>query len=601
MKNKPQQIIIAKEMISRPPDGLTGIIPVGFDPDVLRTSHLLITGVSGSGKSYANRVLSEKTCGILPMFIIDPEGEYASLREKFSFVLVAEGGDIPIHPSTARTMVRRLMALNVSAIFDLSSMNAEDQHLWVKNFCEGLIAIPRAEWHPLVMLIDEAHLFCPQHGEGESIAHAAMCDVAKRGRKRGFMNVWATQRLSSLDKNAAAELQNTMIGRTTLHNDRERVAKILGVTRKEKEQFFIALKTLRKGFFYFQGIAVIQIGGDNIPPDMILAKVDEAQTKHPEPGSPKEITFPTPAQIKALLPELSAITKDAISDEKKKRDLETENATLRDENNRLLLALENGNPPTASQAEDIAREARESEAQRWEQEISRLRLDVLTHASGIVQRVSVISELAGKLDTLVRNPTSLEAVTQYKNLGKEPNGPRPPRTPRAGRVVVPREGDKKSKGPGRAERRILRVLSLSSNGCSRERLAIRIVYARTGGGFKKALSNLRTWGMIEKDDPIKITQAGRAAAHDPTPKPGIDLVNEWMKELGKAEKALFAVIIPPPPFHVTTQITKEEAGKRAGYEHTGGSFKRAISTLRTLGLVDGKEKLSASVHLFGRE
>ena len=87
--------------------------PVNFNLKKLKRSHLLITGASGSGKSYFERVIAEQIVGRMQTFVIDPEGEYVTLREKFNFLLVGEGGEVPIHPRTAGVLAERLMKLGV--------------------------------------------------------------------------------------------------------------------------------------------------------------------------------------------------------------------------------------------------------------------------------------------------------------------------------------------------------------------------------------------------------------------------------------------------------------------------------------------------------
>jgi DNA helicase HerA-like ATPase len=71
-------------------------------------------------------------------------------------------------------------------------------------------------------------------------------------RKRGFCPVLATQRLSKLHKDAAAELNNKLIGRTGLDIDMDRAAKELGFD-KEKRQ---TLSRLEPGQFYAYGPAI---------------------------------------------------------------------------------------------------------------------------------------------------------------------------------------------------------------------------------------------------------------------------------------------------------------------------------------------------------
>jgi hypothetical protein len=64
--------------------------------------------------------------------------------------------------------------------------------------------------------------------------------------------------------------------------------------------------------------------------------------------------------------------------------------------------------------------------------------------------------------------------------------------------------------------------------------------------------------------------------------------------VGKAERALFEVLTNGYP----KALTKEEIAAESGYSLTSSSFKNALSKLRTLELVWGFDKISASADLF---
>ena len=55
-------------------------------PKLIKT-RMVIEASSGGGKSYLMRKLMELFFGYVQQIVIDPEGEFASLREQFGFVL----------------------------------------------------------------------------------------------------------------------------------------------------------------------------------------------------------------------------------------------------------------------------------------------------------------------------------------------------------------------------------------------------------------------------------------------------------------------------------------------------------------------------------
>jgi DNA helicase HerA-like ATPase len=142
-------------------------------------------------------------------------------------VCAPHGADAVATPATAAVLARSLWESGASAILDIFELKAHERIAFVRRFCEALVNAPRRIWHPTMVVIDETHMFCPQVGQAESLA--AVIDIATRGRKRGLGLCAATQRLSKLHKDAAAELLNKLIGRTGLDVDLARAGDELGM------------------------------------------------------------------------------------------------------------------------------------------------------------------------------------------------------------------------------------------------------------------------------------------------------------------------------------------------------------------------------------
>ena len=67
---------------------------VFIDIATLVSTRLLVTASSGGGKSETLRRILEEAVGHIQCIVIDPEGEFSTLREKKPFVLIGEGGDL---------------------------------------------------------------------------------------------------------------------------------------------------------------------------------------------------------------------------------------------------------------------------------------------------------------------------------------------------------------------------------------------------------------------------------------------------------------------------------------------------------------------------
>lgn len=263
-------------------------------------SKLLIQANSGGGKSWAVRRVLEQTYSSVPQIVIDPEGEFHTLREKYEYALLGQkGGDGPADVKSAGMLARRLLELNVSAIVDIYELGVRRQQ-FVKLFCEALVNAPKELWHPVLIVLDEAHVFCPESGSANAESLNAVIDLMTRGRKRGFGVVLATQRIASLHKSAAAECNTKMIGRTALDVDIKRAAKDLGFTTSLQER---SLKTLLPGTFYAYGPA--------LSPEVRLITVGAVTTTHPRAGERAAAPTPPGPKVRKILGQLADLPKEA--------------------------------------------------------------------------------------------------------------------------------------------------------------------------------------------------------------------------------------------------------------------------------------------------
>jgi hypothetical protein len=296
--------------------------PVEIDIKTFLTTRGLIQASSGGGKSRTLRRMAEQFFGKVQTFIIDKEGEFPSLREKFGYALVGNGGETPTDPQTAELVCQKLLETNLSCIFDLYSLKDPDRHKWVKNFLDALMNAPKNLWHPVMIIVDEAHRYCPERGMGESEAYGPMIDLATDGRKRGFCAVFATQRLGKLSKNASAELLNRFIGRTLEDIDVDRAADLMSVRRADRQEFDLGLKTMKPGRFWVFGQAVSI--------ERKLIHVGPVETTHPEPGTPSaSIVPPTPEMVRKLLPQLGDLPKEAETKLKTETEMKQEILNLK--------------------------------------------------------------------------------------------------------------------------------------------------------------------------------------------------------------------------------------------------------------------------------
>ena len=304
---------------------------ISIDLEELLATRLLVQGNSGSGKSHLLRRLLEKSAGQVQQVVIDPEGDFVTLAERYGHVPV-EAADHS-EKDIAR-LAGRIREHRASVVLSLEGLEAEGQMRCAAAFLSGLFEAPRDHWYPALVVVDEAQLFAPSGGgevaeEVRRASLSAMTNLMCRGRKRGLAGVIATQRLAKLAKNVAAEASNFLMGRTFLDIDMARAADLLGMERRQAE----AIRDLPRGTFLALGPAIarrpvaVAIGKVetkarsmspkltplNIPADnlqeLLFAPGDEAISI----AIPDSVRGPAPLPSEALLQAMAAGTPRAES------------------------------------------------------------------------------------------------------------------------------------------------------------------------------------------------------------------------------------------------------------------------------------------------
>jgi hypothetical protein len=225
-----------------------------LDLEELLATRLLVQGNSGSGKSHLLRRLIEGSAQWVQQVILDPEGDFVTLADRFGHVAI-QAADYS--ESEIASIATRVRTHRISVVLNLESLDADAQLRCAGAFLNALFDAPREHWYPVLVVVDEAQLFAPAiAGEVAEDARksslGAMTNLMCRGRKRGLAGVIATQRLAKLAKNVAAEASNFLMGRTFLDIDMIRAADLLGMERRQAEQ----IRDLERGHFLALGPAL---------------------------------------------------------------------------------------------------------------------------------------------------------------------------------------------------------------------------------------------------------------------------------------------------------------------------------------------------------
>ena len=212
---------------------------VPLDIEELLATRLLVQGNSGSGKSHLLRRLLEQSAPWVQQCIIDPEGDFVTLADKFGHVVIdgerdRSRTDRHRHPHPPAS--RFLRAVPRRARY--RAADAQRRQL-SSTPCSMPIATTGIRcWSSSTRRrCLRRRLPATSPKRRAKLSLGAMTNLMCRGRKRGLAGVIATQRLAKLAKNVAAEASNFLMGRTFLDIDMARAADLLGMDRRQAEMF----------------------------------------------------------------------------------------------------------------------------------------------------------------------------------------------------------------------------------------------------------------------------------------------------------------------------------------------------------------------------
>ncbi len=572
-----------------------------IDLDKLISTRMLIQANSGGGKSYAIRKLLEESHGQVQQIVIDLEGEFASLREKYDYLLVGQDGEIPARIQTAELLARKLLKLNVSTIIDLSELKHHERILFVKRFIDSLVNSPKALWHPCMVIVDEAHQFCPEKAKSESAS--AIIDLCTRGRKRGFCAVLATQRISKLSKDAAAECNNNLVGRTMLDIDQKRAAETLGITNKDQIR---NLRNLGDGEFHIFGPAIGK--------DVKLIQVARTKTIHMDSKNVISSPTPTPKNIAKIMKDVIDLPKEAEDELKTTNDYKTKVIELKREVNRL----ENEKQKPLIKVDEKALERAElqgtkraeahylSELKESNNSLKQLKIAYERLRKGLQQITVNCSKLLQIEMPDVSTPmsTSMSTPSRISSIPKGPpmvlkkvtlSHPQSPSVTKVSDRYNHNQGismDIQS-DLGLCPRKIYSVLVANpSREFTKVQLGLLSGYSAKSGGFNNAISALNSRRLIERNNGIiKLGETDIDLV-----VPGFNEISResWSKNLALCPRTIFEYLLT----NETMEFTKDELGEATNYSSGSGGFNNAVSKLNSLGLIqrnNGSIRISSEI------
>ena len=547
-----------------------------IDLDLLIEKRLLIQGGSGSGKSTLARQILEQTRARLQQIVIDPEGEFSTLRSIGDYLHCGADGDIQTDVKTAYTLAKRIRATGVSAIVDIYELKSHQRLEFVDRFLQGLMDAPKRDWRECLLFIDETHVFAPQARSAVSLA--AVQDIAARGRKRRIGLICATHRLPKIHKDVIAELFNRYIGQTGLQLDLKSAAEEMGITYTDARA---QLVKLRAGEFYGFGPA--------IAPEYSLFRCDMTKTEAPGADTPP---VKASASLSRVIGELADLDRQATLEARSLDEMKKQNAALQKE----LRQLKRGKAPAGVSEADVKKRIAAAVAavpvmdprvvKRWHSEFEKARKDLQERTIGFAAAATQLQVINDGLELLGDAIASWAPPKELQN----------PSTAGFISKTEARRRDREALDEAAAEpaalsaahKRMLAAIGwFAAIGVERPEqpgVAFLAGYRYGGGGFNSTRKALADMGLIEASrDGISLTDAGRRIdVAQPAIEPGNEGLHEAvMARLGRPEQRVLQPLLDAYPEALTIEQLLVETNYNAG-----GGFNSARSKLKTLSLIE---------------
>jgi len=203
-----------------------------------------ILGIRGSGKSNTAGVIFEELLRHrYPMSIVDIEGEYFGLKEKYEVLVVGtgDGVEIEIDADCAGEIAQVSMEQNVPVVLDLSGFLSDERTELLKAYLSSLWNLAGTLRRPYIIGIEEAHEFIPQGVKNE--LKEMIARIALRGRKRGLGGIIVSQRSAKVDKDVLSQAGMLFLHRVVHEVDMRVYGELLPWRKNEVKEIVNSLDT----------------------------------------------------------------------------------------------------------------------------------------------------------------------------------------------------------------------------------------------------------------------------------------------------------------------------------------------------------------------
>ncbi|MBV8780049.1 MAG: ATP-binding protein [Phycisphaerae bacterium] len=581
-------------------------------PVELTTRRSAIFGISGSGKSNTATVCIE---GLLEageqIVLVDPKGEGWGLQtsadgKKPGFDVIVFGkprGDIPeLRVEHAEQVADFIVDSGRSVVLSLLGFETDqDERKFVIAFFKRLYR--RKSQMPVktrtLVVLEEAHLFVPEQASG---ANGEMVGAIKRigrqGRSAGLGLMIVDQRPQEVAKSIISQSELLICHQLVHKLDRDALNDWVRAYDVEGQgaTFLASLAELAPGEAWAWSPAWLHI--------FERTKINRRQTYDsgatPDGSAAAAPKAKATVDLDKLRTHLSKVVEEAKANDpaELKKQLVAANAEL--------AKLKHAAPAPAKVEQKTVEKPVISDKQleRLEAIATRAGDRITAFNEKFTDLVNPMMKLLHDEQTLANQ--LLTAARAVKNL--PPPSIRPvvsgvarvaPAAPAPRPARAPVDPETKADGKVKLEkmhRAFLAALSQFPEGLKVDKLCVIAGYSY-GGSVRTALSALRSGGLIigGNTETMQITELGMEYGPFPALPEGKELIAHWMKHssMEKMHRAFLSAFLRYPG-----GLTSSELCDVADYEW-GGSVRTALSTMRTIGVIKGKntETMKASDEL----
>jgi hypothetical protein len=176
-----------------------------IDIDSLAGKNIAVLGITRSGKTNTALVLVEELLSNqTPVTIVDIEGEYRGLKERFTMLVAGRSNaDILLTAETAAELAKDSVEQGSNVLLDLSEYTEQEAHEILLNYFTCVWNLTTKRKSPYQIVLEEAHEWVPEGTR--TPLKTLLIRIALRGRKRGLGLMLVSQRSAKVSKDALSQ------------------------------------------------------------------------------------------------------------------------------------------------------------------------------------------------------------------------------------------------------------------------------------------------------------------------------------------------------------------------------------------------------------